>query len=129
MAKKQQRHEFSYKQSTDRFQIMAMVSNPDDFVSWPHEQQVRFYEKAVKCHKWIADLQRNPDPGRGFVTEAWGTQTIPGMAVNPSKLLLIALFDATFDQFSKLLTTEDAFDPGRDQGRSRPAHMRREAAI
>src|SRR5437016_811207 len=84
------------KQASDeRFPIMAMLANPDDFVSWPHAQKIEFYERAVAWHDYI-DSHMNDR-----VSQAWGTQTFPGMAVNPGKILLIALYQASFDEFSQ----------------------------
>jgi hypothetical protein len=85
------------------------VGNPADFVSWPLADKVRFYEKAVEWHDYIAALKE-----RGHVERAWGVQKVVGSAQSPvrTKTMMVAQFSATADEFSQLITEDPLWNYG-----------------
>jgi hypothetical protein len=91
-----------------RYDIMSMVSNPDDFLAWPETNKMKWYQKVIEWHDYIARLQRN-----GLVGDAWGTQSISGMTYKvATKTSLIAMYHTTFDQYSELITEDPLYNYG-----------------
>jgi hypothetical protein len=82
---------------------LVYVSNPDEFVSWPRAEKIRFYQKVVDWHTYIARLRR-----QGFVERAWGAQKILGEQTLPiaKKTILVAKYKASVDKFSQLITED-----------------------
>jgi hypothetical protein len=95
-----------------RHEIMVLVQNPPEFVSWPRAEKLGFYENVVSWHKYIAELMRS-----GEVTRAWGAEKIPGrVRANATKTVLIAIYNATFSRFTELISRDPLWDTALYEG-------------
>jgi hypothetical protein len=94
--------------SAEVHEILALVQNPPEYLSWHKREKSEFYENIVKWHEYINDLMKT-----GEVTIAWGAEKLPGrVRSNPTKTLLIAIYKTTFERFSELITQDPLWDYG-----------------
>src|SRR5262245_47222872 len=92
----------------NRYEIMTMVSNPDNYLSWPAADKVNFLNRVVRWHDYVDRLKQD-----GHVSDAWGSQTLQGMRYNvATKFLLIALYNVTLDQYSELISQDPLWHYG-----------------
>lgn len=88
---------------------LVYITTPENFVSWPRAEKVRFYEKVVDWHDYIETLQ-----DRGHVEGAWGSQKILGEQSTPitTKTVLVAKLNASPDKFSQILAEDPLWNYG-----------------
>jgi hypothetical protein len=89
-----------------RYEIMVLIQNPPEYLSWPRPEKLAFYENVVRWHDYIQKLMK-----AGDVTRAWGAEKLPGrVRFVGTKILLIAIYKTTFGRFSELLTQDPLWD-------------------
>jgi hypothetical protein len=94
----------------DSFEVLVMLSNPDDFLGWPRAQKLERYERVLHWHDYIRELH-----GKGQVRCAWGSHQLLSRAnfVNSLGLLIAVYKVESWKQFDELFLR----DPLRDYSR------------
>lgn len=87
--------------------VMAMISNPDDFQSWSNERKLERYQRIIKWHEYIQKLFE-----AGKVTHVWGAHQLLSRAKSVKTVdMRIAVYSVgSWKEFDELLIE----DPLRD---------------
>jgi len=91
----------------DAIEVMVMISNPDDFISWNAQRKVERYKRVIDWHDYITRLHET-----GKVRQVWGSHQLLSRAKFVTSLgLLVAVYQVeSWREFDELLLN----DPLRD---------------